>query len=222
VKKNGILGRVFVTSAFAATSLLAVPQIALANFYNGGISSGGNNGCRQTIEVQNPTVVSGGSSSAWVMSDNSGGQDYVQVGWDKEPSFTSPHYFVEWHSDINPDEYKYETFGVAPLGVGVDFKIDGDATNWRFLINGVQKDYEPKSALGWTPDENEYQAETLQSADTCAGSVGNKNDFHNCQWKNTADGIYYNDAVTPDHTKATFGTNAVQGSNSWQIWDTRN
>jgi hypothetical protein len=76
--------------------------------------------------------------------------------------------------------------------------------------------------LGWTPDENEYQAETLQSADTCTGSVGNKNDFHNCQWKNTADGIYYNDAITPDHTKATFGTNAVQGSNSWQIWDTRN
>ena len=83
-----------------------------------------------------------------------------------------------------------------------------------------------KSSVGWGTNSNpaddaEYEAETHQLSDTCAGSSGNPNAFSGAQHKNSS-GFWHTASPTVSKNKTQFGWRWVNQPNSWETWDSRN
>lgn len=211
---------------FALTLIAFTAQNVYATsgyFFDGGYIPVANIGASASIETQNPYITTGGSSSSWVMTANSSGQNYALSGWTKDPGFTAPKYFCEAHSDVTNAFYQ-KFLGTAATGSTNQFETSwdnssGTSGNVMMRVNGTDYLVAPAAQLQWSPNEVQIFSETHDTVDQCSGSSGNHVTVGALHYKNTAGTWIPNPVFTFSKDLATMSYTST--TTSWDVWDNR-
>ena len=219
--------RLIVLSLIVTANIaVAAPAFATHLFDGGSRWVANNTGAAATIETAvNPTVASGGSSSAWpmVVGYYDADQQYIQVGWCKDYPQSAPVYFWEYSNYHSPNQIHYMKYlGTSTIGSYNDFMVGRDSSTWYAKINGNIVGTVGYSALGIEGYRTDFLGETFTRSDHMPGITSNKNSFGSLQYKDSSF-VWHTQTVGSVINDATdiYANNAVAGAASFWIWDKR-